>query len=70
MMRYGSKTDPRMIYQQNLSTGMFVSYKVHKNSKISYIQREAILGEVDTRKKQSVLLYRRSGRCKYKNIAF
>ena len=38
MTRYGSKNDPRMIYQQNLSARMFVSHKLQENARINFLQ--------------------------------
>ena len=50
MIRYRSKTDPQMIYQQNLSTRMFVSHKLHKNARINFLQKAKFLGQVDAKK--------------------
>ena len=51
MIRYGSKIDSRLIYQQNLSAKMFVSHKLHENVRINFLQRAKVLGEVDAEKK-------------------
>ena len=58
---YGSKTDPRMIHQQNLSERMLVSYKFHENGRISFLKWAKFLGKVNAKKKQLVLLYCRWG---------
>ena len=51
-IRYGSKTDLRRIYQQNLSAKMFVSYNLHENARINFLQRAKFLGEVDAKKEK------------------
>ena len=39
---YGNKTDSRMIYQQNLSARMFVSYKLYDSSSIYKVIRPVL----------------------------
>ena len=39
-----------MIYQQNLSTRMFVSHKLHKNARINFLHKAKFLGQVDAKK--------------------
>lgn len=53
MIRYGSKIDSPLIYQQNLSAKIFVSHKLHENVRINYLQRAKVLGEVGAEKKKT-----------------
>lgn len=49
MIRCGHATDPLMFYQQDTTIRMFLSYKLHRNSRTNILQHANFLGEFDAK---------------------